>query len=95
MRQFEVVSTMETWDGTQALGRHRFTLEDGTTAAILMTTAGVYDFRNRRFLEIDEVVRSLGHDLEPRPLDAAEQAFMQSHGALRLQAKIRGNMPKS
>lgn len=87
---FEVISTMETWSGSQALGRHRFVLDSGETAAILMTTAGVYDFRNRRFLEIDEVVSKLGHSLEPRPLDAAEEAFMQSHGQLRDQAKQLG-----
>lgn len=90
-RKFRVISTMETWQGTQALGHHRFVLEDDTVAATLMTTAGVYDFRNRRFLEIDDVVSALGHTLTPRPLDEAESAFMQSHNRLRSQAKQSGD----
>lgn len=86
-RAFEVVSTMETWQGTQALGRHRFVLEDGRTAAILMTTAGVYDFQNRHFLNIDDVVSALGHSVRPRNLDATEEAFMRSYSELRLLSK--------
>lgn len=86
-RRFEVISTMETWVGTQALGRHQFVLDDGTPAATLLTTAGVYDFRNRRFLAIDDVVTALGHEIEPRPLKPAETAFMEAHGRLRQQTK--------
>lgn len=90
---FEVISTMETWQGSQALGRHRFVLDNGKTAAILMTTAGVYDFRNREFLEIEKVVSDLGHSIRPRPLDSAEEAFMQSHGQLRTFAKKSAASP--
>ena len=87
-RRFEVVSTMETWQGTQALGRHRFVLENGSTAATLLTTAGVYDFTNRRFLQISDVVSALGHDADPRPLDEAEVLFIQTHGKLRERSKL-------
>ena len=46
---------------TQVIGQHRFVLEGGKTAALLMTTAGVYDVSNRRFLAFDEVIGGLGH----------------------------------
>ena len=36
-KRFEVVSTVETWEDTQVIGRHRFVLEDGQTAALVMT----------------------------------------------------------
>ena len=85
-KRFEVVSSIETWEGTQVIGRHRFEL-DGRTAALVMTTAGVYDRTNRRFLEIDEVIAALGRRIEPRPPTEAERIFMQSHGGLRALAK--------
>ena len=53
-----------------------------------MTTAGVYDRMNRRFLEIDEVIAALGERVEPRPPTEAERIFMQSHGGLRALAKV-------
>ncbi|MEZ5810211.1 MAG: thioesterase family protein [Rhizobiaceae bacterium] len=89
-RGFEIVSTMDAWEGTQVLGRHRFILDDGRTAAILMTTAGVYDFRNRRFLPIVDVAAALGHRVRSRPFDEAEQAFMRSHANLRIEGKRGG-----
>src|SRR5690606_37447983 len=58
-KRFDVISTVETWEGSQVIGRHRFVL-DGETAALVMTTAGVYDRTNRGFLEIDEVIAALG-----------------------------------
>ena len=42
-QRFEVVSSIETWEGTQVIGRHAFILENGETAALVMTTAGIYD----------------------------------------------------
>ena len=87
-RRFDVVSTVETWEDTQVIGRHRFVLEDGETAALVMTTAGVYDRTNRRFLEIDEVIAALGRRIEPRPPTEAERIFMQSHDGLRALAKV-------
>ena len=42
-RRFEVVSSIETWEGTQVIGKHRFVLDNGETAALILTTAGVYD----------------------------------------------------
>ncbi|TWG99939.1 acyl-CoA thioesterase FadM [Mesorhizobium sp. J18] len=86
-RRFDVISTIETWDGTQVLGRHRFVLENGETAAIILTTAGVYDLRNRRFLEIAEVLGTLGVGARPREPDPAEQSFLASHQNLRRLAK--------
>ncbi|UUP18057.1 thioesterase family protein [Nitratireductor thuwali] len=86
-KRFDVVSTIETWEGTQVLGQHRFVLEDGRTAAIIMTTGGIYDFRARRFVPIDEVVRTIGHETPPRPPNAEERSFMASHEGLRSRAK--------
>jgi acyl-CoA thioesterase FadM len=87
-RRFSVGSTIETWEGTQILGQHRFILEDGRTAAVILTTAGVYDFRERRFVPIDEVVAALGYRLTPRPLTDEERLFLASHQNLRARAKL-------
>ncbi len=86
-KKFDVVSTVETWEDTQVIGRHRFVLEDGRTAALVMTTAGVYDFGARRFVPIDEVVGNLGVDAKPRQPTEEERTFMASHGRLRQLAK--------
>lgn len=86
-KKFEVVSTVETWEDTQVIGRHRFVLEDGRTAALVMTTAGVYDFRNRAFLKIDELFAALGSNAKPRPPSEEERIFMTSHSGLRELAK--------
>ena len=87
---FEVVSTVETWEDTQVIGRHRFVLEDGQTAALVMTTAGVYDFKARRFVPIDDIVAELGADVRPRAPTEEEQIFMASHSGLRRLAKGAG-----
>lgn len=92
-KRFDVLSSIETWSGTQVIGRHRFILETGETAAVILTTAGVYDFRNRRFLEIDEVVAALGHRIAPRLPSAEEEAFMASHQGLRALAKMGESAP--
>jgi acyl-CoA thioesterase FadM len=86
-KKFDVVSTVETWEDTQVIGRHRFVLEDGRTAALVMTTAGVYDFGAWRFVPIDEVVGELGADAKPRQPTEEERTFMASHGRLRQLAK--------
>jgi acyl-CoA thioesterase FadM len=86
-KKFDVVSTVETWEDTQVIGRHRFVLEDGRTAALVMTTAGVYDYEARRFVPIDEVVARLGPDARPRQPTEEERIFMTSHGRLRQLAK--------
>lgn len=86
-RRFDVVSTVETWEDTQVIGRHRFVLEGGETAALVMTTAGVYDFRKRRFVPIDELVARLGQEVMPRPPSDEERIFMASHKGLRTLAK--------
>lgn len=86
-QRFEVTSSIETWEGTQVIGRHRFVLESGETAATIITTAGVYDRAAGRFLEMDEVVAALGRQARPRPLEAGERAFMASHAAMRAAAK--------
>ena len=86
-KKFDVVSTLETWEDTQIIGGHRFVLEDGRTAALLMTTVGVYDFPGRRFVPIDEIIAELGADARPRPPSEEERVFMTSHSALRRLAK--------
>ncbi|AZO71845.1 MAG: thioesterase [Mesorhizobium sp.] len=86
-RRFEVMSSIETWEGTSVIGRHRFVLDNGETAALIKTTGGVYDRRGRRFLEIDEVVAALGRSAAPRPPTEAERMFMASHQTLRRLAK--------
>ena len=86
-RRFEVVSSIETWEGTSVIGRHRFVLDGGETAALILTTVGVYDRGGRRFLHIDEVVAALGHAASPRQPTEAERTFMLSHRNLREQAK--------
>ncbi|CCV14741.1 thioesterase family protein [Mesorhizobium sp. STM 4661] len=86
-RRFEVVSSIETWEGTAVVGKHRFVLDNGETAALIMTTAGIYDRANRRFLDMGEVVAALGRSVQPRPLTPAEERFMASHQGLRNLAK--------
>lgn len=88
-QRFHVESSIETWEGTQVVGRHAFVHEDGEVAAVVLTTAGVYDRTARRFLPIDEVIRMLGFDAAPRPASEAEQNFMTSHAGLRAAAKTR------
>ncbi|MCR4269373.1 thioesterase family protein [Nitratireductor sp. ZSWI3] len=87
-QRFEVVSTIETWHGTQIIGQHRFVLADGRVAAMILTTGGVYDHRNRRFVEVDEVMALLGQEAAPRPPTEEEKTFMASHQGLRARAKI-------
>lgn len=89
-QRFEVVSTVETWQGSQVIGGHRFLLEDGRTAAQVLTTAGIYDRGGRRFVGMDEALAALGHTLVPRPPTEAEQVFMASHARLRELAKAEG-----
>ncbi|WP_353643078.1 thioesterase family protein [Mesorhizobium sp. WSM2239] len=86
-RRFEVVSSIETWDGTQVIGRHQFILDNGETAALVMTTAGIYEPANRRFIEIDQVIAALGVETKPRQPSEAERIFMASHTGLRALAK--------
>ena len=86
-RKFDVITTVETWDDKQIVGKHRFVFDNGETAAILLTTAGVYDVPNRRFIPFDEVLKAVGIEGERRPPTPAEQAFLASHQALRDLAK--------
>jgi acyl-CoA thioesterase FadM len=88
-RSFEVVSTVETWEDTQVIGRHRFIQDNGETAALVMTTAGVYDVASKRFVPIDDIVEMLGSDARPRAPSAEERIFMDSHAGLRALAKSR------
>ena len=62
-------------------------LETGEAAAVILTTAGIYDRGRRRFVEIGEAVAALGIDAVPRPPSEAERAFMASHQGLRNLAK--------
>ena len=78
---------MDCWQGQQFLGRHRFVLENGQTACEILTTAGVYDLKQRRFVTSDEVAHALGEDVASRPPTPAEQAFMAAHADLRSAGK--------
>ncbi|MBX3583631.1 MAG: thioesterase family protein [Rhizobiaceae bacterium] len=86
-QRFEVVSTIETWDGTQVLGQHRFVHENGEVAALVLTTAGVYDRAGRRFVPMGDVLRELGYDAVARAPSEAEKKFMTSHAGLRSLAR--------
>jgi acyl-CoA thioesterase FadM len=86
-KRFEVVTTIDTWDDTEMIGRHRFLLEDGRTAAMIRTTVGVYDLKGRRFVPIGEMFGLLGHHDAPRAPDAVEAAFLASHRQLRASVK--------
>ena len=79
-----MISTIETWDGVKSIGQHRFVFEDGTTAAIAFTTAGIYDLRNRRFVPFEEVMQAIDIQAEQREPTDAERTFMASHAALRM-----------
>ena len=86
-RRFDVVSSFETWEETQIIGCHRFILDDGETAAMVVTTAGIYDRRNRRFVDMGEAIQALGFAADPRPPSDIERIFMKSHAGLRALAK--------
>jgi acyl-CoA thioesterase FadM len=86
-RRFDVISSFETWEGTQIIGSHRFVLDGGEMAALVLTTAGVYDRRNRRFVEMGAAITELGFGAEARPPSDAERIFMESHAGLRTLAK--------
>lgn len=88
--RFDVVSTIETWSGSQVLGRHVFHLPGEKIGAVILTTAGVYDRTGRAFLDAGDVVRALGVERKPREPDAMEQAFLHSHGLMRSHAKAGG-----
>ncbi len=89
-QRFDLVSSIETWEGTQVLGRHVFTHAGGEVAAVVLTTAGVYDRSARRFVPMDEVISALGFDVTARPPSEAERAFSASHAGLRAMAKRMG-----
>jgi len=87
-RRFELFSSLELWRGLQFMGRQRFVLENGQTACEILTTAGIYDFRNRRFVPIEEAMIALGIGVASREPTKAESLFLASHEALRAQAKL-------
>lgn len=87
-KRFDVVSSVETWNGSEVIGKHRFVLDNGETAALIMTSAGVYDRTNRRFVAIGELVSELGYDgAAPRDVSEEERIFIASHKGLRSLAK--------
>jgi acyl-CoA thioesterase FadM len=87
-KRFDIVSSLDTFEDLQLIGRHRFVLENGETAALVTTTAGVYDRDERRFVPIGEVMEVLGEPGEPpRPPSEQERAFMASHAVARAFAK--------
>lgn len=86
-RRFEILSTLELWKELQVLGRHRFLLDSGEVACEILTTAGIYDLRGRRFVPMEEVISALGLDAVSREPTAAEALFLASHQAVRAEAK--------
>ena len=88
-QRFDVVSSIETWEGTQVIGKHQFIHDNGEVAALVLTTAGVYDRTARRFVGMSEVIRELGYEATPRAPTEAERIFMASHAGLRALAKER------
>lgn len=86
-RRFQLVTTMDCWTEKHFIARHRFAFEDGQTAALMLGAIGMYDFRNRKFLAIQEVLDVLGHDATPRGIAPAEEVFLASHAGLRAFAK--------
>lgn len=90
-KRFDVYSSIETWDDTQVIGRHRFVHPDGRVAAMVMTTAGAYDYRNKRFLKMEELIATLGLDATHREPTPEEKLFMESSKNLRALAKHSSN----
>ena len=86
-QRFALYSSIETWEGTTAIGRHRFVLPDGRQAAVILTTAGIYSRPERRFLPGEELLSALGVTAAPRPFSVEETDFVRSHGNLRRLAK--------
>lgn len=91
-RKFDIVSSFDTWSGTQIIGRHRFELADGRTAATVLTTAGFFDPEIRQFVTMDQLAEALGVKDAPRSPDASESAYLESHSLIRSDIKVR-NMP--
>ena len=86
--KFEIVSSLETADDTQFIGLHRFVKTGGEAAAQIITTGGLYERKNRRFVPAAEVYRTLGYDAPPLPQAAdEEEAFLRSHNHLRRMAR--------
>lgn len=87
-KRFEIASSLETFEDRQLIGRHRFLLETGETAALITTTAGVYNHPERRFMPVGEVMEMLGESATPpRPPTERERAYMASHDVARAFAK--------
>lgn len=86
-RKFDVITSIETWDDRQVIGKHVFVLDDGQVSAVAYTTAGLYDQPNRRFIPFDEVMATIGIETSRREPTEAERVFMASHALLRASAK--------
>ena len=87
-QRFDVVSSIETWEGTQVIGRHHFVLENGEIG-------GAGDDHRRHLRPLGKAFcrdgrgdRGARHrSRTPRPPSEAEKAFMASHAGLRALAK--------
>lgn len=93
-RRFEIVSSFAAWTGTQIIGQHRFILDDGTPAATILTTAGIYDRASRKFVPLEEVVATLGYPTRSPPVSESEQSFLATHALLRNEARISASSAK-
>lgn len=92
-RKFEVISNFETWTETQFIGRHRFVLPNGKTAAIVMTTAGVYDRSAREYIQADTLAGKMGVVAPAREPNSVEAAFLDSHNRIRAMVKKLSSPP--
>jgi acyl-CoA thioesterase FadM len=93
-RRFKIVSSFAAWTGTQIIGQHRFILDDGTPAATILTTAGIYDRANRKFVPLEEVVSVLGYPTRSPPVSESEQSFLATHALLRNEARVSASAAK-
>ncbi len=88
-RKFHLISSFDTWSGTQVVGRHRFELDDGRTAATLLTTAGFFDRGARKFVTTETMAKALGVSDTARDPDKVESAYLNSHGLIRADIKAK------
>lgn len=89
-KRFDLFTSIDCWTERHFLIRHRLAPEDGRTATLILAAVGMYDFANRRFVTIPEVMAELGIDAVPRDPLPQERSFLDSHAGLRALGKSLG-----
>ena len=90
-KRFDLLTSMDYWTDRHFVVRHRFVIDGDKMATLLLAAVGMYDFRNRRFLAIPEVLDALGlNPVPPREPAPEELRFLESHSALRAFGKKLG-----